>query len=41
MMMGLVMSKLVSPSPTLLLLLEVLLFPSSPKNKKNYFSFFH
>jgi hypothetical protein len=39
MMMGLVMSKLVGRSPTLLLLLEVLLFPSSPKNIKNiYFS---
>jgi hypothetical protein len=35
--MGLVMSKLVSPSPTLLLLLEVLLFLSSLKNKKLLF----
>jgi hypothetical protein len=35
--MGLVMSKLVGPSSTLLLLLEVLLFLSSPKNKKLVF----
>ncbi len=35
--MGLVMFKLVGPSLTLLLLLEVLLFLSSPKNKKLLF----
>jgi hypothetical protein len=37
MLIGLVMSKLVGPSLTLLLLLEVLSFPISPKNKKLLF----